>query len=41
MIHAYDEAVPEAKIYYSTVEHNMMFTEKWAEYDVLNDWARD
>lgn len=41
MLDAYHEAFPEAKIYYITVEHNMMFTEKWAEYDVLNDWARD
>lgn len=40
MLDAYREAFPEAKIYYITVEHNMMFPEKWEEYDKLNAWAR-
>ena len=41
MLDAYHEAFPEAKIYYITVEHNMMFQKKWAEYDKLNKWARE
>ena len=40
MFAAYKAAFPDAEIYYVTIEHNMMFPQKWAEYDVVNEWVK-
>lgn len=40
MFAAYKAAFPDAEIYYVTIEHNMMFTQKWAEYDKVNAWVK-
>lgn len=36
LIAAYEEAFPNANIYYVGLVHNMMFKNKWAEYDKVN-----
>ncbi len=36
MLNKYHEAFPEANIYYADVCHNMMFKNKWSDYDVYN-----
>lgn len=36
LIDAYQTAFPETNIYYVGLVHNMMFQNKWAEYDKVN-----
>lgn len=36
---AYKTAFPDANIYYVGLVHNMMFKEKWAEYDKVNAYV--
>lgn len=36
---AYQAAFPDANIYYVGLVHNMMFKEKWAEYDKVNAYV--